>query len=200
MDARVHSRGETSARTTARQAGAGRPPGRREPWRGKRVMLTPLRQEHREVIRAWLRDPETARLMGAGAWDSPPPESERMCMAISTPAGRLIGYVALRDVSWRLREAELHICIGGKDFWGRGMGADALRAYLSYIFSTTRLLRVYLRVYADNTRAIRCYRKCGFRVRGILRAGSRRERGFRDLLLMEVCHPRLSLPPEGGPA
>lgn len=174
---------------TARQVGAGRPLKRRGPWCGRRVTLTPLQEGHRKVIEDWLRDPETAGLMGLGPWDSPRPESELMCMAITTHEGRFIGYVALRDVSWRLREAELHICIGDKDFWGQGMGADALCAYLSYIFSTTRLLRVYLRVYADNARAIRCYRKCGFRVRGILRAGSRRERGFRDLLLMEVTRP-----------
>lgn len=171
---------------TARQVAVSPAVRKQGPWRGKRVVLTPLEEGQRQVIRAWLRDPETARLMGVGAWDSPPPQSERMAMAITTSSGRLIGYVALRDVSWRLREAELHMCIGEKDFWGQGMGADALCTYLTYIFSNTRLARVYLRVYADNCRAIGCYRKCGFRVRGILRAGSRRERGFRDLLLMEL--------------
>lgn len=184
---------QTGARPLA--AGGGKAPCasravRGRPWQGRRVVLAPLREEQREVIRRWLHDPETARFMGVGGWDSPPPQAEVLPMAIVTRSGeRVIGYVALRDVSWRLREAELSMCIGEKDFWGQGLGADALRAYLAYIFSTTRLLRVYLRVYADNGRAIRCYRKCGFRVRGILRAGARRERGFRDLLLMEVCRP-----------
>ncbi|MEW6399828.1 MAG: GNAT family N-acetyltransferase [Bacillota bacterium] len=161
-------------------------------WPGRKVVLAPLRDDHRQTVGLWMRDPETARLMGTGGgpWDFPPPQSERLCMAINTRSGRLIGYLALRDVSWRLREAELHMCIGEKDFWGQGMGADALCTYLGYIFSTTRLLRLYLRVYADNARAVRCYRKCGFGVRGILRAGARRERGFRDLLLMEVSRDR----------
>ncbi|MEW6546677.1 MAG: GNAT family protein [Bacillota bacterium] len=157
-------------------------------------MLRPLRDEDRKMVASWMQDAETARLMGTGVgpWDFPPPGSEYLCMAINTICGRLIGYLALRDVSWRLREAELHMCIGEKDFWGQGMGADALCTYLTYIFSSTRLLRVYLRVYADNLRAIRCYQKCGFRIRGILRAGPRQDRGFRDLLLMEVGRSQIA--------
>ena len=156
------------------------------------VVLRPLTWADKQRVRSWMADREMAALMGTdlGPWDSPPLLPERMAMAIDAADGRFIGYLALRDVSWRQREAELHICIGEKDFWGRGMGADALRTYLRYIFSSTCLHRVYLRVYADNRRAVRCYQKCGFRPRGILRAGTRQWRGFRDLLLMEVADRR----------
>ena len=152
------------------------------------MVLRPLTAEDRRVVNGWLRDGETAVFMGAdlGPWEVSVSSPEKMAMAIDTVGGRFIGYLALRDVSWRLREAELRICIGDKDFWGRGLGADALETYLRYIFAIVRLRRIYLRVYADNRRAIRCYLKCGFRPRGILWAGRRRERGFRDLVLMEA--------------
>lgn len=169
----------------------GTPRHRGTALRGQGVLLRPLLPRDRLIVAGWMADGETAGLMGTelGPWDNPASTEERMAMAIETGEGRFIGYLALRDISWRLRQAELRICIGEKDFWGRGLGADALITYLGYIFRRTRLRVVYLRVLADNHRAIRCYRKCGFRIRGVLRAGSRRWRGFRDVLLMDYNAP-----------
>ena len=48
------------------------------------------------------------------------------------------------------------------------------------------LNRVYLRVYAENERAVRCYRACGFREEGRLREHVYFDGHYGDVLEMAV--------------
>lgn len=98
--------------------------------------------------------------------------SRRRVFAIEAH-GASIGYVELREINWRRRAAELRICIGEKAYWGRGYGTAAVRQLMAWGFEAAGLEYLYLRVYRDNRRALRCYEKCGFRYEGILRAGGR---------------------------
>lgn len=104
--------------------------------------------------------------------------------AVETAAGELIGWIELRDISWRRRTGELRICLGAKHLWGRGFGTAAVLHFLAQVAARWEMAEVYLRVATWNARAIRAYEKCGFRRAGILRAGRRRVEGLEDLLLM----------------
>jgi len=59
--------------------------------------------------------------------------------------------------------------IGEKEYWGRGYGTDTMITFLDYLFNELGLHRVYLRVQSYNTRALKCYEKCGFIQEGVLR-------------------------------
>ena len=48
---------------------------------------------------------------------------------------------------------------------GQGLGTEVLRLVLGFSFASG-LRRVSVRVLASNTRAVACYRKCGFVVEG----------------------------------
>lgn len=107
--------------------------------------------------------------------------------AIETEAGKFIGKVELNQISWRRKEAELHICIGDQNFWDKGYGTEAVQVLLKLAFDNLGLSCVYLRVYRHNKRAIRCYEKCGFKKEAILKNRSWNElgRGY-DIILMKV--------------
>ena len=89
--------------------------------------------------------------------------------------------------SRRRKEAELHICIGERKYWGRGLGTEAVLAVLDMAFVDMGLKSIYLRVYRHNLRAIRCYEKCGFKKEAILRNRFRSEcgQGY-DVFLMKI--------------
>ncbi len=89
--------------------------------------------------------------------------------AISTHSHLLIGHIELDHIAWRSGDAELRIRIGEKAYWDQGFGTDAVRTLVRHAFSALGLTRVYLRVFAANRRAIRCYEKVGFRKEGRLR-------------------------------
>jgi RimJ/RimL family protein N-acetyltransferase len=81
---------------------------------------------------------------------------ERMTM-------RLIGFVDLRDINYRQRTAELGIMIGEQDCWGKGYGTETLYLVLDYAFSVLGLHNIMLSMAGYNERALRTYRRVGFR-------------------------------------
>ena len=93
---------------------------------------------------------------------------------------QVIGDIELDHIAWRSGDAELRIRIGRKDLWNQGLGTDAVETILGYAFQRLNLNRIYLRVYAHNKRAIRCYTKSGFRKEGRLNTR------FGKILLMRI--------------
>lgn len=80
--------------------------------------------------------------------------------------GRDIGSVFLKNVDFDNFKAEFGIFIGEKEYIGRGYGTTAANLICEYAFSTLHLHKIYLRVLADNLRAIKSYEKVGFIVEG----------------------------------
>jgi len=73
--------------------------------------------------------------------------------------GRLIGFCHVFGLT--PDQAELGIMIGEKTYWGKGCGTEAMRQLAALCFSKG-LKRVYLKALSSNSRAIQCYKKCGF--------------------------------------
>jgi len=82
--------------------------------------------------------------------------------AIETLEGQHIGNCVYYDVNETKGEAELGIMIGTRDCWDKGYGADAVTTLVSHIFQQTNLQRIYLKTLDSNSRAQKCFQKCGF--------------------------------------
>ena len=67
------------------------------------------------------------------------------------------------------KTARFGIMIGDKDYWNRGCGTDAIETILNYAFNRLKLHKIYLSVFSYNERAIRVYKKLGFKVEGVRR-------------------------------
>lgn len=59
-------------------------------------------------------------------------------------------------------DAEFHIFIGNKDFWGKGVAKEATYQILMYAKDELKLSRVYLKVNRNNLAAIKTYERNGF--------------------------------------
>ncbi len=164
---------------------------------GEKVILRPLERSDLKKMVEWDGDEEIERYVGkklasfssAAEWyERLQKDRRRKALAIESKDGEFIGDIQLEQISWKSRSAELRICIGNKSFWNAGYGTDAVWTLLGLAFKKMGLKEIYLRVYTNNHRAIRCYEKCGFRRQGVLRLGSRRKQdeGVGDLLLMGI--------------
>lgn len=163
---------------------------------GERTVLRPFSPEDTAHVLAWSLDPEIHRLvegdyprspLDVHAWTREVQTNRQKKYYIILDRGREpIGDVELDHISWRSGEAELRIRIGEKRLWNRGYGTDSIRALLSHAFSRLNLRRIYLRVLADNRRAIGCYRKCGFKPEGMLMRNGR-DGSAQKILLMSVA-------------
>jgi len=96
-------------------------------------------------------------------------------LAIETKDGVHIGMCGLHRASPEDRHASLGIMVGDKSYWSNGYGSDAVMTLLRFACDQMNLNKVELGVFEFNTRAIACYRKCGF-----VEEGRRREHYFQD--------------------
>jgi len=124
---------------------------------------------------AWRTDPELAQLDAAPLLTTTFPQylldytnelrhplSTRHRFAIETLEGKHIGNCVYYGIDETRGEAELGIIIGNRDYWNKGYGADTVTTLVHYIFHQTNLKRIYLKTLDSNTRAQKCFKKCGF--------------------------------------
>jgi RimJ/RimL family protein N-acetyltransferase len=144
----------------------------------------------------WLDDPQIARwLLAPEYWravaeahpdppaEGPPPHA---VYAIEVADQGAVGVGILVAAHGFGPEPELGIVIGRRDLWGRGIGAAAVRGMLAA--AVERGWRaVRLTTLADNERALRCYRTCGFEITAT-------EPYRRGAELVEVAQMRVALP------
>ncbi|NLY92157.1 MAG: GNAT family N-acetyltransferase [Firmicutes bacterium] len=158
------------------------------------VRIRPLREEELAKMVVWNTDPEVECFVDLGLpgdlsaclawWAEMKRSKENLLFALEDEDGRLIGDLELAHICWRGREAELRIRIGEKSYWNKGYGTLALRQITHYAFAVLSLNRLYLRVYAFNLRAIKCYQKIGFKKVAVLKRA--KDRNWKDIYLMTM--------------
>ena len=68
----------------------------------------------------------------------------------------------------------------------RGLGSEATRLIIDYVFQHLPINRIGLEVYAFNPRAIHVYERCGFTREGILRSALYWDGEYHDAILMSI--------------
>ncbi len=104
--------------------------------------------------------------------------------AIVTDTGVHIGNCGLRNLDIRRKKAELWIYLG--ESRSTGKGGWAIRQLLIRAFDVLKLNRVYLRVLADNHRAMAFYSRLGFIVEGCNRDDTVSNGAFLDSIAMAL--------------
>lgn len=98
----------------------------------------------------------------------------------------LIGSLQLVDIHPVHQTAELIVRIGSHEQRGKGFGTEALKLAVAFAFADLNLQRVWLRVFANNARAIAAYRKAGFTEEGIMRRAAWINGAWVDEVVMAV--------------
>ncbi len=103
----------------------------------------------------------------------------------------VVGTVGLHSIHPIVRSAWMSIMIGETTLQGRGLGTDAVRAVCRHAFVDLGLNKVELDVLAENTRAIRCYEKVGFKGEVLKRGAMFKQGVFKDELRMGLLREDL---------
>lgn len=160
----------------------------------EQVRLVPMSDEHLATTFAWLHtSPDLRRKVDCLAppskegnrayWHAKWSQASREDYAI-TFADTHVGNGGLVDIDQARRKAELWIYLGLMH--GQGIGRIALTHLLSRAFDGLSLNRVFLRVVADNPRAVDFYGAAGFVKEGICRADTIHDGVFVDSILMSL--------------
>lgn len=98
--------------------------------------------------------------------------------------GLHIGNIKLEVQDAEAAVADLGLLVGNKNYWGKGIGAEACKLAIRYGFAEMNLRKIYLAVYENNPNARKLYEKLGFRLEGTLRKHVKVENQYYDKYLM----------------
>jgi RimJ/RimL family protein N-acetyltransferase len=156
---------------------------------GERVVLRPIQSWDRERLYELV---ETIEVQARDERWVEERHTDSAWFAIDVDEG-LIGICGLHAIDHYHQRADVGIRIG-KAYWRMGFGQDAIRTLVDYGFQQLNLLKVSLRVLADDERAVGAYRKAGFVEEGRLRSHSWHDGARHDELMMAVLREEWSAP------
>lgn len=143
---------------------------------GDRIYLSPRNTEDYELFTEWLNDFEVTDYTGrSGILMSLQGEKEYLekfnnpkatFVIVTLNSDKMIGTVGLENIDEINRTATLGIFIGDKDYRSKGYGTEAIRLLLEYGFKYMNLNNIKLDLMEFNERALKCYKKCGFKEYG----------------------------------
>ncbi|WP_289136972.1 GNAT family N-acetyltransferase [uncultured Brevibacillus sp.] len=97
-------------------------------------------------------------------------------------SNELIGSCGVISINWQNSTCLVGISIG-EQWQGKGLGTDAIKTLIHFIFNYVSINKIKLDVFSFNKAAIRSYEKCGFTKEGILRNEIFRFGQFHDVIL-----------------
>lgn len=141
------------------------------------VYIRPLVLEDAQTSYLWRNDPQvwtftkfkptqriTPKMEAAWLQDNlNRPDQVRFAICLKE-LDTYIGNIQLLDI--KHDRAELHLFIGNKLYWGKGIGYQATMLILRYAFFYRKLESLYLRVHPANIPALSVYEKAGFEITG----------------------------------
>lgn len=162
---------------------------------GKRIYLSPMNLEDAEIFAKWQNDLEVTNALGnsTGVMSL---ENEKEWLKnnidkhvyaiVTLEDDRLIGNCGFQVLDQARRCGEIAIYIGDEEYRNKGYGTEALKLLLDFGFDYLNLQNVILKVFSFNERAIRCYKKVGFKEIGKRRQSYYLKGTYYDELYMDI--------------
>ncbi|MEC0205329.1 GNAT family N-acetyltransferase [Paenibacillus lautus] len=164
---------------------------------GERIYLRPFGEEETEGYYQMLFNPEMRRLTGTKQAftlegvrryieeKSGNHDTILLLIALSDN-DQMIGDIALQDIDYVNRNANMRIALDKGEHLGKGYGPEAIRLLLEYAYGILNLHRIELQVFDYNERAIKAYEKVGFKREGVQRDALYYQHRYHDSILMSM--------------
>ena len=163
---------------------------------GDRIYLSPRSLEDVEKYTEWINDFEITDYIGRSGnimsiegerkylQENANPEATFSIVTID--GDKLIGTISLEKIDYMNRTATLGIFIGEKEYLSKGYGTEAIRLLLDYGFNYMNLHSIELDLMSFNERALKCYKKCGFKETGRIRENRFINGRYYDTIVMNI--------------
>jgi RimJ/RimL family protein N-acetyltransferase len=96
----------------------------------------------------------------------------------------------LTNFDWINSTAAISVVIYAKNCWGRGYGYDTVKTLTSYGLLELNLHTIYLTVFEDNDKAVKCFEKAGYEREGILRSRIFKDGEYRNIVSMSISRDK----------
>lgn len=165
---------------------------------GERIFLSPMSMADCEKFVEWMNDfgvtdyigrsVQVLTMAGEMEYLEKAKDKEATFSIIANENGeeKLIGSVSINDINNIHRIGTLGIFIGDPEYRSKGYGAEAINLILDFAFRYMNLKNINLSVYEYNERAIKCYKKVGFKEYGRRRKSIYMNGKYYDRIFMDI--------------
>ena len=164
---------------------------------GSRIYLSPMNIDDLEIYTKWLNDCNvTNGIHGTHKMINLETEKEYLnkCLSngdyqfaiVKKENDELIGNCGIDDISFRDQNGVIGLFIGEEENRNKGYGKEAIDLLLEYCFNYLNLNNIMLKVFSFNERAIKCYKKVGFKEIGRRRKCCYLNGKFYDDVYMDI--------------
>ncbi|MCM3163756.1 GNAT family N-acetyltransferase [Metabacillus litoralis] len=163
------------------------------------VNLRALNKNDSQQILKWINNPELKYLTGTvypisefehEKWfeNKLTEKVNKMFGIEEKTTNNLIGVIGFNNTDFINRNTEIFVYIGNDEYWGKGIGTDAVKSIIKFAFEDLNLHRVSLGVFSYNSRAIKAYEKVGFETEGIMKESVFKAGKYHDKVLMAIIN------------
>ncbi len=143
---------------------------------GKKTILRPLEKRDLKKSLVWLKDPSVNMYLSQNFREYDKRKEQKWFEFIKGSKNDIvfaiediktnfhIGNCSLHKIDWEKGSCEMGIMIGDKDYWDKGYGSDVIKSIIKFSLSDLKLKNIILNVYSYNKRAIKVYKKFGFKI------------------------------------
>lgn len=139
-----------------------------------KIMLRKIKLDDYPHFLKWWRDKELTVLTSGDHTPMTDKEIEKQIREMANDKkahhwmikadGKIVGHININKIDEK--SAELQIVIGEKEYWGKGIGFEAIKQVLEQAGSLG-YRKITVEVRPENTRAINLYKKSGFIKQGL---------------------------------
>jgi len=168
---------------------------------GKHVILRSAERDDLKSLHKWQNDEEVMMLSRSqpdhvksmvsleAEWEKDLKGDDpdvRRYMIEEKSSGKAIGWCSIRFHSFarRYTNADIGLCIGEKDKWGKGYGTDVTQILLRETFEQLNLHKVGWWTFTENKASIALAKKFGFEEEGRLRDHNFFNNAFHDTVVL----------------
>lgn len=80
----------------------------------------------------------------------------------------------------------MDLFIGETEFWNMGLGSKLVKGMIQHLFKNEKADGIFIDPQTSNERAIKCYKKCGFKPIRIIEKRDLHEGDYKDSLIMFI--------------
>jgi len=149
---------------------------------GERVLLRAIEREDNALLLRLINDPDTECWLGGSSfpvsrlaqenWTEQQKNAAntlRCMIALKEQPETALGTVILSDIDQKNGTAQIHLKLD-EPARGKGYGTDAVNALTAYAFDYLRLHCLYADILSYNAASESVFKKCGYRLDGVLRS------------------------------
>jgi RimJ/RimL family protein N-acetyltransferase len=163
------------------------------------VILRPLAESDVDHIMTWVNDPDVVGNLAAFAGQPLTRDDElawiRRTLAssadvvfsiLASDGERYLGQIGIHQIHARSKVGRLGVVIAARGDMGKGHGSAAIRAAVDHAFGPLGLHKLWVMMFAHNTRTRGIVKRLGFVEEGVLREEYFHDGGWHDMVRLSL--------------